>query len=283
MNHELEKFLSVVENGSFSAAADISHVSQPALTAAVKSLENRLGAQLLVRNTRPLQLTDAGRLVFTTASRVRLELANLEDSLRNLRLGRDTRTTIGAIDSVAMRLLHSNLNTTGFDIHVDNSDRLLEEVRLGRIELAFITQPAVAPDSDLDISFIFNEPFSLVATPDAAKTAARELRDGRALDRFITYNAESNTFQRISAAAAARQLHLRIGFASTSPELMRQLVLKGEGVALLPSSLVADDVAAGRLRVVRGFTFSRPIALATRRGKQLSDLQQKLIGAIDRR
>ena len=82
MHHELEKFLSVVEYGSFTAAAEHTHVSQPALTAAVQSLENRYDTQLILRGTRPLKLTEAGRTVYETASRIRLELNTL-----NTRLG----------------------------------------------------------------------------------------------------------------------------------------------------------------------------------------------------
>lgn len=276
MDHELEKFLSIVEHGSFTAAAAASHVSQPALSSAIKSLETRFGEKLLNRGTKPIKLTEAGQAVYATASRIRLELSNLDDQLDDIRSGIAAKTAIGAIDSVAMRLFAGDIPASGFTVHVDNSARLTEAVRLDRIDAAFITEPSTLPKGDLKLRHLSNEKFALVTAPSQAKTARQRLAEGH-IDAFITYNPESTTFQRITAAAEEHGLKLHTSFVSTSPELMRHLVRQGQGTALLPRALVTEDVKSGSLAELDGFPFERPIALIHRREKFFNRRLQKLV------
>ena len=65
---QLAYFLSAVELGSFSAAADHEHVSQPSLSEQIRRLEHTLGATLFIRTNRSLQLTDIGRTLVPLAS-----------------------------------------------------------------------------------------------------------------------------------------------------------------------------------------------------------------------
>lgn len=268
MHHEMEKFLAVVEHGSFTVAARLTHVSQPALTSAVKSLEARYGTALLTRSTRPLQLTDAGRAVYHSANRIRLELSNLSSKLADMQSERGTKLTIGAIDSIAMQLLRQDIVIERFAVHVDNSSRLLEDVRLNRIEVAFITEPLVQPKDGLTLRRLMDERFLLVSHPSTADTCERTLRTQRSINNFATYNPESTTFQRIIAETRRQDVRLHTGFVSTSPELMRQVVRRGKGVALLPHALVTEDVKRGDLVTITGLEFERPIALAHRTDKE---------------
>jgi DNA-binding transcriptional LysR family regulator len=280
MHHELEKFLAVVEHGSFTEAARLAHVSQPALTAAVQSLEARYQVSLLVRNTRPLQLTDAGRAVYDSANRIRLEVAHLAGRLEDMSAGRGRIPLIGAIDSIAMLLLRQEGYVEHYSIQVDNSYRLLEDVRLSRIDIAFITKPLTSPKDGLKLRRLMDEPFTLVARPAAAEASEQRLLNQRRIDNLITYNPESTTFKRILADARRQGIHLHTGFVSTSPELIRQAVRQGKGVGLLPHALVAEDIQRGDLLAVRGFTFKRPVVFAYRSDAQLNPEHHRLIDAL---
>lgn len=64
---QLAYFLSAVEHGSFSAAAEHEHIAQPSLSEQIRRLEHELGATLFVRTNRSLRLTDIGRLLVPLA------------------------------------------------------------------------------------------------------------------------------------------------------------------------------------------------------------------------
>lgn len=281
MHHELEKFLSIVEYGSFTEAAKRTHVSQPALTSAIKSLETRYNVKLFYRGTKPLKLTKAGKITLTSASMIRMEANKLSYQLKNLQDGQTLPIPIGSIDSIAMRIFQYDIHANNLEVHVDNSARLTEAVRLNRIDLAFIATPLTQPSSDdMKLIDLKDEQFCLIAHPDNRQDIQAAVLTHKRIHDFITYNPESTTFQRIATALKSQGFSYKITFASTSPELMRQAVLSKKGAALIPKSLVEDEVAAGRLCIIKGIAFKRPISLAIKQDTQLSDTHNNLIESI---
>ena len=83
---QLEYFLEVARQASFSKAAGILHVSQPSISEMIKNLEDELGAQLLYRDSKRLELTDAGQIVQEQARQIVSLFNNLPGSLQNEQL-----------------------------------------------------------------------------------------------------------------------------------------------------------------------------------------------------
>src|SRR5215218_6024458 len=81
---QLESFIAIARTGSFSAAARIVHVSQPALTAVIKNLEQQLGVALFERTPRGVTVTTAGRELLPTVDRL---LTELNETLANVLSG----------------------------------------------------------------------------------------------------------------------------------------------------------------------------------------------------
>ena len=80
----LRSFVAVVENGSFSAAARSLHLSQPAVTMQIQSLEADIGATLLDRQYRRIELTEAGRLLLPVAQEVLRDVEEVRDDIAAL-------------------------------------------------------------------------------------------------------------------------------------------------------------------------------------------------------
>src|SRR4029453_639635 len=102
---QLEFFLMVVEQGSFSKAAVHVYRTQPALSIAIKRLEEAIGAPLFDRSQKTPTLTDAGELVYDYARRIlalRDQALNVVSELRSLERG---RVRIGANESTSLYLL----------------------------------------------------------------------------------------------------------------------------------------------------------------------------------
>ncbi|MFJ7973163.1 LysR family transcriptional regulator [Psychrobacillus sp. NPDC096389] len=97
---QLNYFVTIVDHKSFSKAAQILHISQPSLSNAVKSLENELGFQILDRNTRNIELTEAGTILYKKASRLLLEMDIVKKEMEDVKNIGSGEIQLGMIESV---------------------------------------------------------------------------------------------------------------------------------------------------------------------------------------
>ena len=143
MDEALQKFVAVVEAGTYTKAAEMLHLSQPALSVAIKKLEKKLGMKLLESNGRQgVVLTGAGQLAYATALEHRRVEQNLTSELASL-AAQKVPLRIGMIDSVAALLsrmpeqFHALETTTELSLHVAPSATLRHEVLRSELDLAF--------------------------------------------------------------------------------------------------------------------------------------------------
>ncbi|MFF4214472.1 LysR family transcriptional regulator [Streptomyces sp. NPDC001796] len=101
----LECFLAVADHGSVSRAAAHLHMTQPPLTVRLQSLERELGVELLVRHSKGVELTAAGRLLAERARRLFAELAQTREMVRAVGLGTRGRLSVAVGHTVSPRLL----------------------------------------------------------------------------------------------------------------------------------------------------------------------------------
>jgi LysR family transcriptional regulator, nitrogen assimilation regulatory protein len=253
MEDRLTKFAGVVEAGSFTKAAAALHISQPALTAAIKKLERELGAELLVRSHAKLSLTAAGTVAYEAARRLHVETQNLQARIREI-AGQGSVLRLGLIDSLAHLLfvqgnyLQQLEQDTHVSLAIDNSMRLVDGVLHNRLDIAFIAQPERLA-AVLTARTIGQEPLVLVSRSDLSAATNQDINH-RYLRHFISYNQASRTHHLITEHFAQRGISLQPTFWSTSPEIMLQLVLSGRGSAVLPYTLVAAGIAAGLLQAI---------------------------------
>lgn len=141
---DIDYFLSVVKNGSFSKAADELFISQPALTKYIANLEARLGIALLDRSKRPFTLTRAGELYFGYAKEISSLKVNLERELEYAKYNFRETIRIG-------------FACTGLRKIIYNAAQILNEQERVQISLAELTSPEIERQlvSDkLDLGFI---------------------------------------------------------------------------------------------------------------------------------
>ena len=142
---QLRAFLALAEQRSFTRAAEQCHLSQPAFSALIRSLEDALGARLFDRDTRSVQVTPEGRLLEDAARRLLSDvdslLANLNDHVQR----RKGRVSVAALPSLAagwlpqlfaeFRRLYPGIALNLIDTLSDNC---LELVRAGKVDFAQI-------------------------------------------------------------------------------------------------------------------------------------------------
>jgi LysR family transcriptional regulator, transcriptional activator of the cysJI operon len=275
MEDRLYKFTKLVDAGSFTKAAAVMHISQPALTTAVKKLERELRAELLIRGNHTLQLTEAGRMAYQTAKEMAVQAKNLQTNIASLE-GNKPELSLGLIDGLAELLfvrgehLTKLEQSTQLSLTVDNSSRLITYVDHDALDLALISTPDSLPKSLTSIP-LGSEPMILATATTRIKTVEKELRNGQ-LNDFLAYNKSSHTYHLVDNELRSKNVEAMYSFYSTSPEIILQLLLEGRGIAALPYLLVAPYISEGKLmpvRVGKSAKIGRPIAAIYRQGRSL--------------
>lgn len=290
MDDRLHKFIRLVDSGSFTNAARELHVSQPALSIAIKALERQLGVELILRTGRRFQLTAAGKLTYQTAKALEVDVENLRSRIGELS-GRKQAIALGMIDSIAEVLFTSS---DGFEqlaeqaqvsLVIDNSLRLTEAVSHSSLDLAIVTGSARLLPHGLDMHPVGVEPLLMVAHRNHAQRIRSTLEKGMPLDNFICYNQASYTHALIETAAVEQNIEIRPAFYSTSPEMMLRLVLMERGVAVLPYATVSASIQS---RTITPLPFGhpriidRPINTISRSGKTLPSSIHLAIRALQK-
>lgn len=272
MEDRLQKFARLVEIGNFTRAARALHISQPALSIAVDKLEQELGAKLLIRDSRHLSLTEAGK----AAHKAAIDHQNINDQLRTTleQLAKKRPSvTIGMTDSVAALICQGSAfdqleASADVTIIVNNSRYLREAVEQRQIDLAYVVDDG-SEHSNLFVKPAGTEELLLVCHPSLEQSARTDLAHGR-LRNFISYDKPSTTYRHIQRALRESGVKPHITLFSTSPDVMLSMVLRGKGTAALPRALVASELSSHDLSMVTTDNIvRRPISSISLRGKKL--------------
>jgi len=246
--HQLQYFVAVAEEASFTRAASRVHVAQPGVSAQVRRLESELGQQLLDRSGRSVRLTEVGSAVLPFARAALDAVANARlavDDLAGLVRG---QVTVGMVSGCALPVLAELL--AGFhDTHPgvaialveDNSDRLVERLRDGRLDLALIGSAEPTP-ADIDSVVLVDEELVAVVAPGhplagagagAGAITIRQLRDLP----LVSLPRGTGVRAALDAACAAAGFAPRIVFEASALPMVVELAGRGLGLAVVPASI----------------------------------------------
>ncbi|MBI1395965.1 MAG: LysR family transcriptional regulator [Betaproteobacteria bacterium] len=247
-------FVRVVDTGSFTAVARERGVTQPTVSKAIAELERRAGVALIQRSSRGARVTEAGRRYL---ERVRGALGDIDDAFAAARASRTTLTgtlrvsapmTFGqkflVAHAVAFLAQHPavGLDLTLDDRYVDLVTEGMDvAVRIGRVN-----------DPRWVARVVGGSPRVVVGAPGylAVRGRPRVPEDlGLHNCGVYTYLATGDLWE-FAGPEGERSVRVCGSFRANNSEALRQFVLAGAGLALLPSWLVAQDVAAGRLGTV---------------------------------
>ena len=150
---QLTYFVTVVSEGTISAAARKLHMTQPPLSTQLKLLEEETGCLLFERGPRAVRLTDAGKMVYERASTLLHMSSLLKEELQEYRRGTHGILRLGVVSSVSSTLFcqwfagfHKRNPELRFELSEADTYQLLENLRGGLIELAIVRTPFPAGD-----------------------------------------------------------------------------------------------------------------------------------------
>jgi DNA-binding transcriptional LysR family regulator len=282
---QLEYFVAVSEEASFTRAASRLHVTQPGVSAQVRQLERELGQALLDRSGRAVRLTDVGAAVLPHARAALGAVAAARvavDELTGLVRGHVRVGIVGSISSVDVPGLlagfHRDHPTVEIALTEASSDRLLEALQAGQLDLAFIALPAPPPPG-VEVQVVADEPLVVaVGRGDALATRKAVTLEAIRERALITLTRGTGLRSYVDGAFAAAGFQPHIAFEAGDPHVLARLAGRGLGVAILPRSVA--DAHAAELHVI---ALTRPrlrgrIALAWRAQGPTSPAARALIG-----
>jgi DNA-binding transcriptional LysR family regulator len=280
MQHEFLKFLAVVESGNFTKAAEDLHISQPALSMAISQLEKDFGHQLIIRGGSKVKLTEAGKTVYDSSRRLRLELDNLSQRLLDDEGENPQSLRLGMIDSIGDLLFSSapEIDVKQLNLTVDDSQQLIGEVRLDRLDMAFITRQLKQTSEEMAVRSVGREPFVLVAVPKLVDGVKEQIGKNRLTD-MLSYTEQSNTYGLIVSTLRGHGIKMSPSVFSTDPHLLKSLALSGRGPTLLPFRMVASELKTGVLQVIP-LIFDREIKVVHRKGKYVNSAMRDVIKLV---
>jgi DNA-binding transcriptional LysR family regulator len=275
--YELETFLAVAEEGSFSRAAQRLHRTQPAVSQTIRRLEDDLGEPLFDRSSRHGQLTDAGALLREYAEKLLNLRSEVRGALTELRSAERGKLTIAANEFTSLHLLpllhefRRACPMVRVSVTRSLASRVPEAVLNHGVELGMLSfmpeDPAlrsvvVATD---ELAFVVHPKHPLAA---AKKVGIREL----GAQSFVAHHVPSPHRAKVLAAFQRHKTPLHMEVELPTIEAIRKFVALGNGVALVPAVCVKSDLERGDLvRVpVPELQFERKIRVVYRKQASLS-------------
>lgn len=243
---QLDYLIAVVEAGSFTRAAARVHISQSGVSAQIRLLERELGQTLLDRSERTVRLTAAGAAILPSA---RAALAGVEgmrlaaDELAGLLRG---RVTVGMVTASAVAVLfdalaqfHRQHPEIEIAMTEDSSDRLIDGVRTGRLDLALAgTSMDLPPGVESDT---ISDERLVAAVPPGHPLADT---DGVRLEevtryRLITLPVGAGVRNAFDTACAAAGLTGWVHLEASAPDVVAGLAERGLGVAIVSETMAS--------------------------------------------
>ncbi|KRC19556.1 LysR family transcriptional regulator [Acidovorax sp. Root219] len=249
---ELELFIKVAEVGSMGGAAEALGLSNPAASRHLASLEGRLKARLVERNTRRLYLTSEGQEFYERACAVLAELQDAETAINSSTLKPSGVLRVSASLSFSMQLIAPRLAQyhrlyPQVRVHIEAANRYLDMIENG-IDVA-IRNREFEPDSSITIRKLASTRRVLCASPAylASHGMPQSPSELSAHDFLIYVYANHAHELRLTRDADSCVVAIQGLLESNDGQVLRAAALSGLGILVQPSYIVYDDIVAGRL------------------------------------
>ncbi len=254
--HQIRAFVEVAREGSIRGASRALAVSQPALTKAIKELEEGLSAQLFVRRSQGVALTDNGESFYQHASLILEELRAAQDELLQRQGEQAGQINIGLGASVARSLMPSVI-CRFHQQHPQVKVRIMEgqllaminELRPGELDFTINTYYPGPYDHEFSFEKLFEKPFAVFAR--AGHPAAQATSLGELMDHHWTMpTPRGSYFKQLQECFEQLGREPKVGIVCETFSSCISLVVKSDFLSILPVELGNDPLMADKLVMI---------------------------------
>lgn len=282
--NSLKAFLTIVDQGSFSEAAETLHLTQPAISKRLAALENQLGTRLIDRSNREIRLTEAGSRLLPHARRILDEIHNAR-----LALSPDADTVEGELQVIAshhiglhhlpnwLRRFRREYPQVTLDLQFMESDAAYQQMNKRSAELAFVTL-SDSMNPDLQILAQWPDPMAFVvgAEHPLAKLKSPKLAS-LAQHPALLPDTTTATYRVVSRLFLEANLPLKPLMPTNYLETIKMMTSVGLGWSVLPVSMLDSS-----LKVLEvGHPVTRVLGAVAMSGRQLSNSARALLKIVE--
>ena len=281
----LHAFVAIADSGSFSSAAERLHVTQPAVSKRVATLEQELNVHLFDRLGRTVRLTEAGTVLLLRARRILAEVDDSRRALRNLSGSVSGTLTLATSHHIGLHRLPPVLRTfTAHYPHVRLDMRFMDSevacgvVLRGEVELAIVTLPPTV-ESPLEALPLWPDPLVIVAARTHPLAQQLPIVTLQQLARHSAILPSEATFtRRIFEEELARLgVSVSVAFATNYLETIKMMVAVGLGWSVLPRTMLDGELVELPLAELR---LERMLGVVRHTGHTLSNAARSLLDAL---
>jgi len=281
----LTAFITVAETGSFSAAADRLHITQPAISKRIAGLEEHLGKPLFDRSGRAIRVTEAGDTLLPAAKRIIQSVDAARDRVLSLGSEVTGRLSIATSHHIGIHRLPQLLREftarypdVELDLQFTDSELAADDVQRGRTELAVATLP-LAPNAALLSTPIWRDDLVVVCNRQHALLGI-ENPDATALAAFPAVLPSRNTITREIVTDFLKQsgVDVRLALETNYLETIRVMVEVGLGWSVLPRNMIGEENVPVE---IEGLKLERTLGLMRVRAHTLSVAASRFVEAIE--
>ncbi len=258
--YQVKIFQAVASAGGMSRAAERLYLSQPAVSQHIRALEKTLGVKLFDRGRRGVTLTPAGQVFLERTPHLLRTIHDVTEATQAAAQGEDyrrLRIRIGATAGVGNCLLphwirrfyDQHLHST-VTLHIASTPELVHQLAGQSLELAIVGDDFV--DESVEVTPLWDEEVTIVTSPQHPWAAHAFIHTSQLIGQpFISREAGglAHAWERHTLSHYGIQPHIVAEF--NSPPAIKQAVIDGMGIAMLPCFTVQSEVLAGQLHVVR--------------------------------
>ena len=249
-------FNKVIENGSFTQAAEQLGYTQSTVTSHIQALEVHLGAPLFDRMGRKLKLTDVGKKllpytkeILETYGKIESIASDEEEMSGELKISAPESLTVYRLEPILReyrkKFPHVSISLSNATCG-DNKRAILN----GSADIAFLMLPQWQ-DSDLIVHSLLAEPIVLVGSPDCSLNMLDKSYDNQKLSECLIVNEEECSYRKMfEKYLEERGITPSHTMKLWSVEAMKRCVMSGLGIACLPLMAVNEEIKEGKLKVI---------------------------------
>lgn len=280
----LTAFIAVADSASFTQAAGTLHLSQPAVSKRITTLEEQIGQSLFDRVGRSVTLTDAGRTLLPYARKVLQDLEDGRRALSHLHEKIGGRLSIGTSHHIGLHRLPPVLRAftqqypeVDLDLHFMDSEVACQAVLAGKLELGIVTLPS-QPLPQLEMRSVWPDPLSVVVAPGHPLTELAQVRLSDLAEHPAVLPDEATYTHRIVLRELEKHgLTPRIRLATNYLETLKMLAGIGLGWSVLPDSMIDATLHPLPIKALR---MHRELGLVWHERRTLSGAARALMESL---